>query len=82
MSPQTRFRNRMNVVLQMVTALIVAVLLAQLWLFTVTVEAMENDSVSVTVAAASAVCSLAGCLSVWMLIRFFVATEQKGAGSR
>ena len=30
----------MNVVLQMVTALITAILLAQLWLFTVTLDAM------------------------------------------
>ena len=50
----------MNVVLQMVTALITAILLGQLWLFTVTLDAMENHAVSMNVAIAAAVCSLAG----------------------
>ena len=37
-------RHRMNVVLQMVMALITAILLGQLWLFTVTLDAMEDRS--------------------------------------
>jgi hypothetical protein len=82
MSSPTRMRHRMNVVLQMVTALITAILLGQLWLFTVTVEAMENESVSLNVVVAATACSLLACASVWMLIRFFIAAEQKGAGDR
>ena len=76
MSPTGRARHRMNVVLQMVTAFIVAILLAQLWLFTVTLDAMENESVSMKVAVATMAFSLLGCSSVWVLIRFFLRTER------
>ena len=75
-------RHRMNVVLQMVTALITAVLLGQLWLFTVTLDVMENPAVSIRVAIAAAVCSLVGCGAVWVLIRFFLSTEQAETGER
>jgi hypothetical protein len=66
----------------MVTALIVAILLAQLWLFTVTLEAMENGSVSGTVSIAATSCSLVACGSIWMLIRFFLRTEQAETGDK
>lgn len=82
MSPQVRVRDRMNVILQMVMALIAAILLAQLWLFTVTLDAMENHAVSMNVAIAAAVCSLVACATVWMLIRFFLRTEQTETGDR
>ncbi len=82
MSPQVRVRDRMNVVLQMVMTLIAAILLAQLWLFTVTLDAMENHAVSTNVAIAAAVCSLVACASIWMLIRFFLRTEQTQTGDR
>ena len=82
MSPKVRVRHRMNVVLQMVTALITAILLAQLWLFTVTLEAMENQSASMNVAVAAMVCSLLGCGSVWVLIRFFLRAERTGVMER
>ena len=72
----------MNVVLQMVMALIAAILLAQLWLFTVTLEAMENHAVSMNVAIAAVVCSLLACSAIWMLIRFFLRTEQTETGDR
>jgi hypothetical protein len=75
-------RHRLNVVLQMVTALITAVLLGQLWLFTVTLEAMENEAVSMNVVIATAVCSLAGCGAVWALIGFFLRTERTEARER
>ena len=75
-------RHRMNVVLQMVTALITAVLLGQLWLFTVTLDVMENPAVSIRVAIAAAVCSLLACGSVWVLIRFFLSAEQAERGER
>jgi hypothetical protein len=82
MSPQVRVRHRMNVVLQMVMTLIAAILLAQLWLFTVTLDAMENHAVSMNVAIAAVVCSLLACASIWMLIRFFLRTEQTQTGDR
>jgi len=82
MSPQFRVQHRMNVVLQMVLTLIAAILLAQLWLFTVTLDAMENHAVSMNVAIAAAVCSLVACASIWMLIRFFLRTEQTQTGDR
>jgi hypothetical protein len=82
MSPQFRVRDRMNVVLQMVMTLIAAILLAQLWLFTVTLDAMENHAVSMNVAIAATVCSLVACASIWMLIRFFLRTEQTQTGDR
>lgn len=82
MSPQIRVRHRMNVVLQMVMAIIAAILLAQLWLFTVTLDAMENHAVSMNVAVAAVVCSLVACAAIWTLIRFFLRTEQTETGER
>ena len=82
MSPKIRVRHRMNVVLQMVTTLIAAILLAQLWLFTVTLDAMENHAVSMNVAVAATACSLLACGSIWFLIRFFLRTEQTETGER
>ena len=82
MSPRTRVRDRMNVVLQMITALIAAVLLLQLWLFTVAIDDMENGSVSIHVAAATVLCSFVAFAASWMLIRFFLRTEQNETGER
>lgn len=82
MSPEVHRRNRLNVLLQMVTAFITAILLGQLWLFTVTLDAMENPAASMSVAAAAAVCSVLACGSVWLLIRFFLNTEQTETGER
>lgn len=82
MSPQPRIRQRLNVVLQMITALTTAVLLGQLWLFTVTLDAMENSAVSPQVVIVSAVCSAVACASIWMLIRFFLKTEHTETGGR
>ena len=80
MSPRIRVRHRLNVLLQMVTALTTAILLGQLWLFTVTLDAMENGATPITVGAAAALCSLLACGSIWMLIRFFLRTEQAETG--
>ena len=80
MSPVIQKRNRLNVVLQMVTALITAILLGQLWLFTVTLDAMESSAVSMSVAIAAAICSLMACGTVWVLIRFFLSTEHSETG--
>jgi uncharacterized protein DUF6755 len=73
-------RHRLNVLLQMVTALITAILLGQLWLFTVTLETMENGSTPARVAETAAVCSLLACGSIWMLIRFFLRIEENQTG--
>jgi fucose 4-O-acetylase-like acetyltransferase len=82
MNVGTRVRARMNVVLQMVMAFITAILLTQLWLFTIALDAMENHAVSMSVAVVAAVCSLVACIATWMLIRFFLRTEQHETGER
>jgi hypothetical protein len=78
----SRVRDRMNVVLQMVMALVTAILLTQLWLFTIALDAMENHAVSMRVAVVAALCSLVACVAIWMLIRFFLRTEQHETGER
>jgi len=80
MRSNTQRQHRMNVVLQMVMALVTAILLGQLWLFTVTLDVMENPAVSIRVAIAATVCSLLACGSVWILIRFFLNAEQSETG--
>ena len=75
MSPKARLRQRFNVVLHMVMAFVVMILLAQLWLFTVTLEAMETRGASAQVAIAALICSFSGCAAVWALIRFFLRAE-------
>ena len=82
MSPSIYKRRNMNVLLQMVTALITAILLGQLWLFTITLDTMESPSTSITVAFAAVACSLLACGSIWVLIRFFLSTEQTETGER
>ena len=69
MSPKVRLRQRMRVVLNMVTAFVVMILLAQLWLFTVALDAAPK------IAAAALICSLAGLAAIFVLIRFFLKTE-------
>ena len=76
MSPSHHKQRKMNVLLQMVMALITAILLGQLWLFTVTLDTMESPSSSLSIAIVAAACSLLACASVWMLIRFFLSAEQ------
>ena len=68
-------RNRLKVVLHLVMAFVIMILLAQLWLFTVTLEAMANNQVSAQVAIAALICSLLGSAAVWTLIRFFLRAE-------
>jgi len=82
MSPNVHRQQRMNVLLQMVTAFITAILLGQLWLFTVALDAMESTTASTTVSLVTAICSLLACGTVWVLIRFFLNTEQAEAGER
>ena len=75
MTSKIRLRQRMQVVLHMVMAFVVAILLAQLWLFTVTLEAMESHTASVTIVTAALACSTLGCAAICALIRFFLRAE-------
>ena len=76
MSPKVRMRHRIGVVLHMVMALVIMILLAQLWLFTVILDAMESRQPSAQVVPAALFFSLIGCCAVWALIRLFVRAEQ------
>ena len=69
MSPKVRLNQRMRVILNMVTAFVVMILLTQLWLFSVAVDAAPR------IAAAALLCSLAGLAAVFALIRFFLKAE-------
>ena len=75
MTAKTRLRLRMQVVLHMVMAFVVALLMAQLWLFTVTLEAMESREASVSIVMAALAFSALACAVVWALIRFFLRAE-------
>ena len=75
MSPQVRLRQRVRVVLHTVMAFVITILVAQLWLFTVTLDAMENGRVSSTVAIAALICSFVGCAGVWAMIQMFLRAE-------
>jgi hypothetical protein len=59
----------MRVILNMVTAFVVMILLTQLWLFSVAVDAAPK------IAAAALLCSFAGLAAVFALIRFFLKAE-------
>ena len=75
MSPKVRLQERVRVVLHMVMAFVIMILLAQLWLFTVTLDAMENRQASPTVAIVALICSFIGCGAVWAMIRLFLRAE-------
>jgi hypothetical protein len=76
MSPTLRLRQRMRVLMHMVIALVIIILLAQLWLFTATLQVMETRGASPEVAIAGLIVSLAACAAVWTLIRFFLRAER------
>lgn len=76
MSPNTRLRHRMHVVLNMAMAFVITILLAQLWLFTVALEVMETRDAPEAIAVAALVVSFLGCAAVWVLIRFFLRAER------
>lgn len=76
MSPSTQLRGRLRVVLNMTMVFTVVILLAQLWLFTVVLEAMENAEAPDSVAVAALVVSFLGTVAVWTLIRFFLRAER------
>jgi hypothetical protein len=59
----------MRVILNMVTAFVIMILLTQLWLFTVALDAAPET------ATAALLCSLAALTAVFALIRFFLKTE-------
>ena len=76
MSPKLHLRQRIRVVLHMVMAFVVVILLAQLWLFTVTLEAIENREASITVAIIALICSVLGCAAIWAMIHMFLRAEE------
>jgi hypothetical protein len=76
MSPKVRLRQRMRVVLHMVMGFVIMILLAQLWLFTVTLDAMENQDTSVTVVLVAFIGSFIGCGGIWALLRLFLRAEE------
>jgi hypothetical protein len=60
----------------MVMSFVIMILLAQLWLFTVTLEAMENENASMTIMGVALLFSLLGCAAVWAMLRLFLRTEE------
>jgi hypothetical protein len=60
----------------MVMGFVIMILFAQLWLFTVTLDAMENQDTSVKVVLVALICSLVGCGAVWALLRLFLRAEE------
>jgi len=75
MSPRGGLRRRINVVLHLVMTLVIVILLGQLWLFTVMLDAMENVHASDNIALAALICSFVACGAVWTLIRLFLRAE-------
>ncbi len=69
--------KRAQVVLHMVMTFVIAIVLAQLWLFTVALDAMANPQASMQVGLAAGICSLIGCAAVWMLIVMLAQTETR-----
>ena len=65
----------MRVLMNMVTAFVIMILLAQLWLFTVTLDAMESRAASPAVALVALLCSFLATGAAWSLIRFFLKAE-------
>jgi hypothetical protein len=59
----------------MVTAFVTMILLAQLWLFSVTLDMMASRDTSAQAAVAALICSFLACAAVWALIRFFMKSE-------
>ena len=76
MSPKVRMRQRVRVVLQMVMSFVIMILLAQLWLFTITLDAMDNRHTSMTVLIVALICSLIGCGAIWAMLRLFLRAEE------
>ena len=76
MSPHIRLRQRISTTLHMVLAFVIIILLGQLWLFTLTLEAVQTKDASPRIWAAALTCSVVGCAAVWVLIRYFLRTEK------
>lgn len=80
MNPNKRLRDRMAVLVHMTMTFVVTILLAQLWLFTVTLEALEREDASMGIVIAALAVSIFGCGAVWWLIRFFLRAERSWQG--
>ncbi len=76
MSPQAKQRQRVSIVLNMVMAFVVILLLGQLWLFTLTLDAVQSEDSSDKIWIAALTCSTLVCSAVWGLIRFFLRAEK------
>jgi hypothetical protein len=66
----------MRVVLHMVMGFIIMIVFAQLWLFTVSLDAAESKSAPPYVTITAVVCSFAACAAVWSLLMLFLRTER------
>jgi len=64
-----------RVVLHTVSAFILVILVVQLWLFTVSLDAMEVRSASTQAVIAAVLFSLLACGAIWALIRLFLRAE-------
>ena len=76
MSPKVRLRQRVRVVLQMVMGFVIMILFAQLWLFSIALDAMENRHTPMTVLIVALICSLVGCGVIWAMLRLFLRAEE------
>jgi hypothetical protein len=69
-------RQRVRVVLHMVMGFVIMILFAQLWLFTITLDAMVNRHTSVMVLIVALICSFIGCGAIWAMLRLFLRAEE------
>jgi len=72
MNRKTLLQGRAGVVLHVVSAFILMILVAQLCLFTVSLDAMEVRSVSTQAVIVASLFSLLACGAIWALIRLFL----------
>ena len=75
MNRKIPLQGRASVVLHTVSAFILVILVVQLWLFTVSLDAMEVRSASTQAVIAAVLFSLLACGAIWALIRLFLRAE-------
>jgi hypothetical protein len=59
----------------MVMTLVIMILFAQLWLFSIALDSMETRDVAPHIVITALICSFMGCAGIWLLIRRFLGTE-------
>ena len=77
MNRKIPLQRRAGVVLHMVSAFILMILVGQLWLFTVTLDAIEVQSASTPAVIVAPLLSLLACGAIWVLIRLFLRAESE-----